>query len=415
MLNSTMTIQTNREKFYRFTFSFQTDVEAESAEILKLGLLFGEEIDVIATNVPAMFSFHHKLIHEYMAAVYIADNIKQDESTSFLTDVFPTLELMKDHREVLHFICGMPYQVVVSRLTNHVAKVLSEGLLKEMQEGKADLLYRETELLYSLLREGNVSNVKPYVTWYPECEHPLAEVLKSTRLAYITGIDQHDPLQLDACNTQIILNFNLEFQSGVSIWSLQVSKMEELACSIENLNQQRQLTYCKITAVNKGYHDSFLLRKIPKSLLSALARCQLLRCIDLQNLDLHGKLCTLMADLPPALRKLRLECCSLNAEDIAHMTEAFEKDKFTRLEELNIRWNPISESALNALLKVISIKPYELKCVRVFWTGDCTGPISELPLNIVWFSRAMGGRQEMDGCINKWQTKLKNIKLETVS
>ena len=108
---------------------------AESPDILKLGLLFGEDVDVTTTDLPEVLSFQHKLIQEYLAAVYIAGNIKRDKS--LLKNELSTWDKIKGHKEVVKFVCGMLGQNDARPIINHVSMVLSELIEKEIDEGES--------------------------------------------------------------------------------------------------------------------------------------------------------------------------------------------------------------------------------------------------------------------------------------
>ncbi len=409
---------------------------------MKLGLLFGEDVDATTTDLPEVLSFQHKLIQEYLAAVYITEMLTENTS-EFLSDILPNWEKIACHKEVVQFACGMLAKTDASPLTNYVAEVLGKQIQKEIDEGedilkqslsRSDLLSEKSmptslDLLNTFQREGNVPLDTPYLSFYPKCGRPLSEVLATTRLAVITGIDVKDRLDLKANNAQIILlpmsisrkmfdkmwqalhalpvtNVEALYLSTVKnvnrkhflkhfpqlkylyIPDADVLELEDLALSIESWGPQPQLTYCYI----RGAWP-----KIPSALVRALSRCTQLRYLDLSDLHLHEKLSILMASPPPALRQLILSGGNLYADDIGHITQAVRQDKLTQLQELNIRSNLVGEMALTSMLEAITIKPHSLKHINLGYCGvNGEGRLSQLS----------------DEFVDKWKTKLTNIEFK---
>ena len=413
----------------------QKDVVAESAEILQLGLLFGEDIQATTEDLPAVLSFQHKLLQEYLAAVYIAENLKLDTTSTFLTEAVQTWEKIETHREVLQFACGILVKTNASSdcITNHVAKVLAQHVNDEVNNGK---VLPELAVLISCQKEGQVSALNPYLSRYPTCGCPLAEVLASTELAYITDTDSNDTLQLSSSTAQIILDFDEEVRysetdsdSEVDIeefdrlWhalqsvqadvialhldqvkSANVTKLshlsglqylhieycdcseaagEELAQSINSWGPQPQLTFCELRWM-----------PIPRSLMTALSKCTLLKHLDIWQFDLSDKLSILMASPPPALRDLVLYQCSLQAVDINHMTQAIREGRLPHLQGINISDNPIGEDAVGSLLETfISSKPQKQLELGLASTGvDEGGKLTELSrqLKTEWKTKLAG-------------------------
>ncbi len=424
-------IQTPRIKINKHPYfsPFQKDVIAESADILKLGLLFGEDVDATTIDFPEVLSFQHKLIQEYLAAIYITENLKLDPPERVLADALSTWEKIGNHREVVLFACGMLATTDASPLTNHVAKVLSELIQKQINEGEdlSNISYSSVgiSLLHAFQKEAGTPLTSPYICEYPRCGRPLAEVLAHTKLAVITDVDKNDALQINASIGQIILDIegmsgklfesmwqalhsvpvanvtalylyevkianraNLRHFSQLKHLSMQdadVSELEDLVLSINSWGPQPLLTFCGIWGEQQ---------KIPTALVTALTKCTHLRDLSLLELNLHDTLSILMASPPPELRELVLHDCNLNAEDINYMTQAIREDRLTKLKELNIESNPIGEAALDSMLEVISVRRHSIKRLRLGCT--CLNEAGEqhfLPEQFV----------------NKWKTKLTTI------
>ncbi len=374
----------------------QKDVEAESAEILKLGLLFGEDIQATTEDFPAVLSFQHKLLQEYCAAIYIAENINKDKTSTFLAQAFPTWEKIDTQREVVQFSCGILAETDASPLTNHVATFLAQTIHNEVDTSKEPSIMPEFDTPRSLLvtfqREGMVPTSE-----YPACGCALAEVLTNTKLVYITDIDENDALQLNPSRAQIVVHVKLggnrkkvDSEKFDKLWqalpsvatgiiALHLEKIssafmlklnnltqlkyihiegsyfdhsklsgEDLAESMETWGPQPQLTYCRLLRMT-----------VPRSLIKGLSKCSHLIHLDLQCCNLHENLDVLMASPPQGLRDLILQDCSLSGTDVDYITQAILESRLTHLQEVNISRNPVGEVAVGHLLEaIISIRPH---------------------------------------------------------
>ncbi len=346
-----------------------------------------------------MLSFQHKLLQEYLAAVYIAENVKLGPTSEFLTKAFPTWEQIKNHKEVVQFACGIMGDVDASLITEYVANVINQNTHNRLDVGEEYIeVGTRLSLLKTFEREGSVHTaINPYVCEYPACGRPLAEVLANTQLAYITHIDYRDALQLSPSPTQIILylfGVSNEDPDGVSsrefdrLWqalhsmkaniiaidvgdirSANVNKLsqlpqlkrlrivscdcseeagEDLVESIKAWGPEPQLTYCMVSTM-----------PISRSVMTALCKCTHLMNLTLTFYNLSGKLSILMASPPPELKALILQYCSLHASDIHHIIQAIREGRLNHLQELDIQCNPVGEVTVGDLLEAfISTRPH---------------------------------------------------------
>ncbi len=364
----------------------QKDVIAESEAILKLGLLFGEDTNATTEELPSVLSFQHKLLQEYLAAVYIVEYFKLETAETFLTEAFPTWEAIETHREVVQFCCGILAEIDASPIANHVAKVQAQNINYGLNDGKR--LHIDFSILKACQNEGSFSLLNPYLSEYPAHGLPLARVIANTELAYITYIDKNDTLDLTPSTAQIIVKLGWVPSEFYKLWHALYSvhanvialhledvrrknvtklhhfpqlkylelfgcdcseeAMEDLAESINSWGPQPQLTYCKLDEV-----------PISRSLMTALCKCTHLKHLDLTRCNLDGKLSVCMADPPHALRELILRECSLHGTDIDNITQSIRDGHLTSLQELDINKNPVGEVAVGHLLEaLISIRPH---------------------------------------------------------
>ncbi len=401
----------------------QKDVVAESAEILQMGLLFGEDIQATTEDLPAVLSFQHKLLQEYLAAVYIVDNIKLDTTSTFLEEAFPTWGKIESHREVVKFACGLLAETDANPITHHVAKVLAQDTRTKLNTGaERHLIYHldiPLSLLASFQREGKVSNeINPYLCEYPACGRPLGEVLANTELACITDIDKSHTLELNPSSAQVILCLKsdslapekekktvtdwfdrlwrafLDTQTDViaiymhGVQSSNAVKLshypnlkylhlegkdlcydetsgEGLAESINAWGPTPQLRTCTL-------HDV----PIPRSLMTTLSRCTQLFHLKFsgsyvgRKCNLKDKVSLLMASAPPKLKFLGMQQCFIQGGDVHHIIQAVKEGHLSHLEELIIEFNPVGEVAMGRLLEtlIFARQRKQLK-VKLTWTG----------------------------------------------
>ncbi len=363
--------------------------------------MFGEDIDATTEDLPAVLSFQHKLLQEYLAAVYIAENVKQNTADNFLEEAFPTWEKIESHREVVQFTCGILGETGASPVLNHVAKCLAGHIHKKLNNAVDHL--PDTSILASCQKESGSFTINQHLSLYPSCNKPLDEVLANTELVHIDDIAENDTLQLNPRSAQIIVKLR-SLDSGMhdekydrlwealhsahanvialDLWkitSTNVTKlhnfphikhlslrysssndadMEVLAESIESWGQQPQLTFCYLHYV-----------PIPGSLMTALCKCTKLLSLALQSCNLYGNLSVLMAS-PPQLRELHLDGCSLCGADVDHITEAIRDGRLNHLLMLNINFNHVGEEAVGSLLEaLISTRPHTQIKLHLHHTG----------------------------------------------
>ncbi len=70
-------------------------LEAGGYEALNLGLLMAEEIDNNDEDDAELYSFQHKLIHEYVAACHIVSEI--EKHPEMVSHYFPTCKALQCH------------------------------------------------------------------------------------------------------------------------------------------------------------------------------------------------------------------------------------------------------------------------------------------------------------------------------
>ncbi len=180
----------------------------ELADLLKLGLLFGQDVDITTEGLPEILTFQHKLIQEYMAAIFVAKQIKAD--AAFLSKTFPTWKIIETHCEVLRFASGLLAEHDAGPMANHIANILVKDTHYELgfpTDFPPTIMQESTqEIIESCNVEGHLPAFNPNLCVYPSCGHHLADAIKHSRFVLLNGVNEHDPLQLQASSVPVILN-----------------------------------------------------------------------------------------------------------------------------------------------------------------------------------------------------------------
>ena len=101
--------------------------------VYNLGLLFGCDVNNYEENDFELVSFLHKIIHEYIAALYIVDQVEKD--LSFLSRTFPTWTHIKKHIEVYRFCCGRGNEQSKSVFVDYFIKTMVDFTSDMMSQG----------------------------------------------------------------------------------------------------------------------------------------------------------------------------------------------------------------------------------------------------------------------------------------
>ncbi len=312
----------------------------------------------------------------------------------------------------MQFACGILADTDASPIVNHIAKHLVQHVHSLYDNGKYIL---DFSILKSCQKEGNLPAFNPYFTKYPACGLPLAEVLVNTELAYITDIDENDPLELKPSPAQIILHLretsgktydrlwqalHLVPKNVIGLYLFKVSdpnvcKLHEFSAlkflSIENhgnIDIEDTVHDDLIESINcwgpqpcLTYFKLFRM-SMTRTLMTALCNCTNLMHFKLSDcrmnlidgLDCFGEnMSILMASPPETLRELTLNYmyCDIHDVDVDHMTQAIREGKLTNLQSLDLSFNDgVSEVAVGHLLEaLISIRPHKQLELLLYGTG----------------------------------------------
>ncbi len=380
----------------------QKDIMKAPEDLLKLGLLFGQEVDLATEDLPEVLSFQHKLIQEYIAAICIARQIKAD--AAFLNTAFPSWEKIEMHREVLRFTCGLLADHDASPVANHIASILVKHTHDQLLIGVNLLTIVQNEsqdIIESCNIEGHQSALNTNLSVYPSCGWHLSEALKHSRLVLINGVNEHDPLQLSASSVPVILNIRKGKCSGkqrelsrlmnaltsshinvqgihndiiwedmckisnfiqlkhISVMSvldiIDQMQVNDLTDSINSLNSEPQLK--SMNCILPMISDRDEANTIYVPFMKALKRCTQLKKLRLVSFGHMGDGVSALMEAPPQdLTFLALKC---EDEDVKSIAEAVKQHKLDKLEELNIGLSElVTEAAVISLIKtVLTVRP----------------------------------------------------------
>ncbi len=338
-------------------------------------MLFGEDVDATSEELPEALSFQHRLLQEMVAAYYIADQVKVNPT--FLEAAFPSCREIESHKEVLRFSCGLlaGTNTGAEPIIDYMAKILAKLTRQQVHEGDEDncinlnrtLIAKEDLAIYqSLQKEGCVSNVNKYFCNYPTCGRPLAEVLATTELALISGVDENDVLDVKSSSAEVIMYKPGKRREPVikitgkedygKLWKslreakanivtsilcasdIGQNKLNELIMSMcsDSHGSDMDLKYCHLVTEPDV--------KIPSSFLKTVCTWKHLSRLELNRCDLSTRVNMLLDSPPPALRVLRLTRSRLLQEDVIFIGDCVRQYKLKNLEVLDIRENPITDS-----------------------------------------------------------------------
>ncbi len=388
-------------------------------EILKLGLLFGEDVEATTEELPEVLSFQHKLLQEYLAAVYIAENARMDPTSAFLTDAFPTWDDIKKHKEVIQFACGVLADSDASPVTNHLGKLLGKLICKELVNEAThfvvlDLVSNTKEsvsLLNFFQKEGNVT-----INWslcqYPSCGHPLAEVLAKTELVYITGIAENDTLDLNPSSTQILMNLEeVDSERFDKLWrsldSIHANLMVLHLFEVRGANAANLRHFSRLKYLSIEYHiwneSGVAGEDLAKSINSWQPEPQLTYC-NLHNVHTTRSLMIALCKCTRLL-SLGLDLCNLQSTDVDHITQTIKAGRFSNLRALSIGENPVGEDAVRSLLEALIYVKHNPQ-FRLWIQKTCVnerGNYVDLPDNFQTEWKAKLSDTDID--VVKWHTE----------
>ncbi len=396
---------------------FQDDVIEESPELLKLGVLFGQEVDIDTEDLPEVLSFQHKLIQEFFAALFIAKQVKDNKlDSSFLKAAFPTFSDLDVNRYILKFASGHLASQNERFITNHVANTLAEEICKDFSSRGLDQFYATlqsgSELLRSCHEEGIVSTINPYLCIYPSCGYPLVDAIKCSQLVVINDLNESDPLKLQSLSTPVVVHIVKHRCRGrereldrlmTALASARINLLavrtdpETMYCKICKL-----MSFPKLRAISSGWSTRLEEKQVrdltdsinswgPEPQLQAL-HCilpvledrrqaialyipfikALSKCVNLQELILFDGnqiecVPALMGAPPPQLKRLWLlgPDQSINSSVWHSIVRAMRKQKLQYLQVLNTILGPqiqydILYSLVEAFIDVRPDKPLEI-------------------------------------------------------
>ncbi len=198
--------------------SLQADVMAESEDILLLGLLFGDQL---LHGEAEVLSFQHRLLQEFIAALYISHMMKED--AGFLESAFPNWDSIEGHKEVVQFVRGILKKSNDGQMMiDHVCRCFAEDMYTKLERGKhldiclehfcRDYRYSPLGFIRDFQKELGSEKFSKYLCIYPECNKPLDYILCQSKLIVINDIPDDMPdlnVRPQEITSKIIIDIHL--------------------------------------------------------------------------------------------------------------------------------------------------------------------------------------------------------------
>ncbi len=384
-------------------------------------MLFGDEED------DKWVSFPHKIIHEYIAACYLVEEIAN--SHKMLEELFPKWKSIKRHEEVYNFCIGCSKNASV--FIEHFCEVLSETIISNVQNGQIELCHSRmykmdtvtakndemrgysdkaelTQVLAAICRESRVHGTacmnpvcNEYMHIYPACSciDPI-QICKSNLVIFTEGI-KSSPYLMGATE-----NMNVLRNKGETCLVIFGDEKVDNVPSDRNMDLSminHAMSYCNITEVYlrdctfehsmKGDNSQNVKHLFTKSLKTLyMKNCRLSPvlwagiCKNLEGskalvsamlrdcIGVTEYVVTSITD-PVTLTKLWLDGCRLSSQ----MCEVVCKQliHLRHLEGLDLSGNPIGVNVTHITAAITAWSP-EAKLRRLYLTS-CELPRELIP------------------------------------
>ncbi len=376
-------------------------------------------MDTETEDLPEILSFQHKLIQEYFAALFIAEQIKVDRS--FLATTFPSTREIISNSDLLRFICGHLASQDARPVTNHISNIGVDEIPRYYKLGyfQSALVYRFVKILETCCEEGCVSTINPYLSIYPSCGHILSDTITNSQLVIINGVNENDPLKLETSSVPVVVNIMFpeerheEMKKEVSRLmralasakiNLQVVScniMHDDVCKLHSFSQLRCIDFSwpflfipcdqkhigDLTDSINSWGPEPQLRSLTCGLpiladrrqaislyiplIQALSKCSHLEMLFLDEGNLSDCIPALMGAPPPQLKHMCLRGPTLHDNVIESIAKAVRNHKLQQLEGLLIVHSPITEAALTTMVKAfVDVRPDK----KLYLVVDCYPP-----------------------------------------
>ena len=170
-------------------YTFQADIIAESETILKLGLLFAKDAELTPQGIPEVMTFQHKLFMEYIAAVYLSEQTKQNPE--YIKSVFPTWKDIEKHSEIFKFTCGLLKDTGADHIVDHAVECSKQYCLEQLEGGKF-LSFFKNDRMFSTLdaiqREAGITNANCGVFPLHQQLHSMSTVPSGAQFVVIKDL-----------------------------------------------------------------------------------------------------------------------------------------------------------------------------------------------------------------------------------
>ena len=352
-------------------------------EVFKLGLLFGCD-DNNDDDDSDWVSFQHKIIHEFIAAIYIVDQV--NKNPDFLRTTFPSWTHIKNHTEIFRFCCGYACEQYQRLFVNYFTTTMCDFTMDMMRQGwdrpthvytyKGDTYAeREQELInHSDTQELN-KNLEEILR---ECKYNGESTDFSSNDIFVSSVEDHQTMAHHMQSARLLVfdeasgnfpnsncfgnnlskdaNQDLNLKQALLISDLGPSEMKIISEASDNLLDLKYLYLNRITDVSEAFAKPLkaLLQKPMESLylihsrlseqindlVEPLSNCVHLRVLNLWSTQgISHKILSKISNME-ALTYFSLDGCNLNSEKCE--TLCSQLSHLCQLEVLELPYNNIS-------------------------------------------------------------------------
>ena len=325
-------------------------------EVFKLGLLFGCD-DNNEDDDSDWVSFQHKIIHEFIAAIYIVDQVSKN--FDFLRRTFPSWTHIKTHIEVFRFCCGYACEQYQMVFVNYFTTTMCDFTLDMMRQGwdrpthvytyKGDTYAeRELELInHSDTQElsKNLQEILRECKYTDQCDfcsndifvsgvedrQTMAHHMQSTRLlVFDEAVSDLLSLNCFGSNVSNDANGDMNLKQALLISELGPNKMKIISDVCDNLLDLKYLYLNRITDFSAAFAkplkvllqkpiESFYLihSRLPEEVndvVESLSNCVHLKVLNFWSTQgISHKILSTISNME-ALTYFSLDGCDLNSE-----------------------------------------------------------------------------------------------------
>ncbi len=340
-------------------------------------------------GIPEVMTFQHKLLMEYVAALYLSEVIKK--KPDYVKSVFPTWRDIEKHSEVFNFICGILKDAGSNHVVDHAVGCVIQHSLKQLEDGKFLSVFKDDRMFSSLdliQQEAGSNNTNCEVFPSLRHSHSLSTVLSHAKFIVVkdlkgTTCDPTMPIAQD-----IVITLAGDFPK----YKKKSWNSEEMAGTIKTLQKCRE----NIRAIQLFLCENETVNAIT-SLMPATRLAQL-----------HIESCYLSPENISSLKEMR-QLIYLSLQEIdslashgRHLVAAIEAwEGQSSLRKLDLLGNNLAPSVCKPLLAAVATNCPKLEEIQLFrntLTGSLDAFLQDPPpaLTELWMNNTSPQTEDIE-------------------